>query len=186
VAEITESSGEDGDDGSGEVGSGAMSEGEAQQQVSKDGEGDELGQHADSIDGEAAEPLAQVVAVGAEDEVFVAEEGHGDADGFGGGGGEDDSEGQVAVGEEASVEEDEAGVERVGEERVPDPDEQVADDFCGGQKLAQAGEGTVRGGGGGEWFSGNLGSRGWGDVHEELDALLEGKPVCGFVDSFGE
>ena len=57
------------------------------------GSSDELGEHADAVDGEAAEPLAEVVAVGAEDEVFVAEEGHGDAEGLGGDGGDDDGEG---------------------------------------------------------------------------------------------
>ncbi len=81
---------------------------------------------------------------------------------------------------ETSVEKDEAGVEEVGEDRVPDADEEIADDLCGREKLAQAGEGPVRGGCGGDRVCGNF------DVHEELDALLEVIPVCGFVDQFVE
>ena len=81
--------------------------------------------------------------MGAEDEVFVAEEGHGDADGLGRDGGKDDGEGKVVAWEEMSVEEDEAGVEEIAEDGVGDADEEVADDLGGGQHAAQAGEGPV-------------------------------------------
>jgi hypothetical protein len=149
VSEVAEGGGEDGDDCSGEVGRGAVGEGEAEEELSEDRKRDEFGQHADAVDGEAAEPLAEVVAVGAKYEVFIAEEGHGDADGFGGDGGGHDGEVEKAVGQEAGVKEDEAGVEGVGEDGVPNANDEVADDLCRGQDAAQAGEGAVGSGRGG-------------------------------------
>src|ERR1700736_2361981 len=183
VSEVAEGGGEDGDYCSGEVGRGGVGEGEAEEELGEDGKRDELGQHADAVDGEAAEPLAEVVAVGAEDEVFIAEKGHGDADGLGGDGGGDDGEIEIAVGQDAGVKEDEAGVEGVGEDGVPDANDEVADDFCRGQNAAQAGEGAVGPGHSGGCSPGEgRGSSGWllgaGVGYWVLDALSSSVP-CG-------
>ena len=60
-----------------------VGEREAEEEAGEDGERDEFGEHSDTVDGEATEPFAEIVAMRAEDEVLVAEEGHGDADGLG-------------------------------------------------------------------------------------------------------
>ena len=90
---------------------------------------DELRDHSYSVDGEAANPLTEIVAVGAEDEVFIAEEGHGDANGFGGDRGDDDGERQISVGKKMSVKDDKGRVEEVAEDGVRDADQEIAKDL---------------------------------------------------------
>ena len=68
MPKVAQGCGEDGDDCSGEVGRRAVGEGEAQKQVGQDRQREELRQRADAVDGEAAQPLTQVVAMGAKDE----------------------------------------------------------------------------------------------------------------------
>jgi hypothetical protein len=106
-----------------------MSERELEEEVGEDGERDELGERTYAVDGEAAEPLFEVVAVGVEDEVLVAEEGHRNANWLGGSGGEYDGEGEVAMREEVAVEEDEGGVEDEAEDGVPDAYDEVTKDL---------------------------------------------------------
>jgi hypothetical protein len=60
-----------------------------EEDVGGGGQDDQAHGKADAIDGEAAQPLPEVVAVSAEDEVLVAEERDGDGDGGG------DDEGNV-------------------------------------------------------------------------------------------
>src|SRR5450756_814226 len=165
VAEVAEGGSKDGDHGACEVGCGAMGESEAQEEMGEDGQGDELGEHADSVDGEAAEPFPEIVAVSAEDEMFVAEERHRDANGLAGDGGDDDSQGQVPVRQEMPVEEDECGIEKVGEDRVPDADQKITNDLRGWQHAAQAGKRTVR------LRRSGFGDVGWGRTHRILEVF---------------
>jgi hypothetical protein len=129
VAEVAEGGGKDGNDGSGKVGRGTVSKWELEEEVGEDGERDEFGERTYAVDGEAAEPLFEVVAVGMEDEVFVAEKGHRNANRLGGSGGEYDGEGEIAMREEVVVEEDEGGVEDEAEDGVPDAYDEVTKDL---------------------------------------------------------
>src|SRR5208283_4780943 len=56
---------------------------EVQEDVGGRGQNDESHGEGDAIDREAAQPLLEVAAVGAKDEVFIAEERDGNADGRG-------------------------------------------------------------------------------------------------------
>ena len=136
VTQKTEGCSEDGDEGSGEIGRRTVSQRETEKDPCEDRQGDELWEHSDSVDGEAAQPLAEIVAVGAEDEVFVAEEGHGDTEGLGCNRCEDHGEGKIVAWEEVAVEEDECRVEDVGEDSVPDTYDEVAEDLRGRQTAA--------------------------------------------------
>src|ERR1700729_3319086 len=70
VPKVAKGRGEDGNDCSSEVRRGAVGESEAQKKMGEDRECDELWKRSDAVDGKAAKPLAQVVALGAKDEVF--------------------------------------------------------------------------------------------------------------------
>ena len=83
MREVTVAGDEDGVDDAGEEGRIRVSERREQEETGDYRQNDELGGCADTVDGEAAQELFEVVAVGAEDEVFVTEEGDSDGDGFG-------------------------------------------------------------------------------------------------------
>ena len=70
---------------------------EGLQQAGEGGEREQAGNHAGAVDGETLEPLAKVVAVGAEDEELVAEVGDRDVERRGDDGSEDDGEVEEAL-----------------------------------------------------------------------------------------
>lgn len=136
MADVAVDGGEAGHESSGEIGGGALEVGKVQEGLGEDGQGDEVGDHGGAVDDEAAEPLAEVVAVGAEDEEFVTEVGHADANGSGADGGEIDCEREVVVRQEVAIESDEGGIGAVTEDGVPDADAEVAEELAGGKEMA--------------------------------------------------
>jgi hypothetical protein len=116
---------------------------DVEEDVGRDRKDDELGRGTDAVDREAAKPLLQVVAVGAEDEVLVAEEGDGDGEGLGEDGGNVGNEGLAAIREQVAEENDKARVEGKGDKGVGGSDEEKANDFASGKDAPESCECTV-------------------------------------------
>ncbi len=90
------------------------------------GEDKQAGEHADAVDGKAAEPFDEVVTGGSEDEEFVTEVGDCDVQRRGQDGSEDDCEIEEVRGKDP-VEKSESYREgEVAEDRVEDADAEVA------------------------------------------------------------
>src|ERR1700735_5078435 len=106
-----------------------MGERDGREEMRSGRQNDEAHGKADAVDGEAAEPFLEVVAVGAEDEVFIAEESDGDADRGRDGEGDVGDEGLAVAGQEMAEEDDEAGVEDEREGGVEAADHEEADDL---------------------------------------------------------
>jgi len=116
---------------------------DVEKDVGRNRKDDQLGRGTDAVDSEAAEPLLQVVAARAEDEVLVAQEGDGDGEGLGDDRGNVGNEGLAAMREQVAEEQDEAGVESERDERVGSSDEEKADDLASGKDAPESCECTV-------------------------------------------
>ena len=144
MGEVAVAGDEDGVDQAGQERRVEARESDVQEDVGGGGQDDQAHGKADAIDGEAAQPLPEVVAVGAEDEVFVAEERDGDGDGGGDGEGNVGDERLAAVRQQVSEEDDTGRVEGQRDDGVGDTDREETDHLARGQGAAKSSEWAVR------------------------------------------
>ena len=117
-----------------------MRESGALEKVGRGGKDDESHGETDAVDEETAEPLFEIVALGAKDKVLIEQKGDGDADGDG------DREGNVCnkrlaeAGKEMAEELDAAGVEDEREYRIEAAHQEEAGHLAGRERAAHGGE----------------------------------------------
>jgi len=102
---------------------------DVQKDAGGNGKDDQLGRNADSVDRKAAQPFLDVASVGAEDEVLIAEKGHGNADRLGGDRGDVYDQRLAEVRHQMAVQNHAGRVESQREDCVRDANHQETNDL---------------------------------------------------------
>jgi len=121
-------------------GRGAMSVREVQEEVRSERQDYQLGWRGDTVNRKTAQPLLQVVSLGAEYKVFVAEERNGNGDRLGADLCDVGNQRLAAMRKEVAVKNDKERVKRKRENRIEYADEQETDDLARRQPAAKTRE----------------------------------------------
>lgn len=109
-----------------------MKNGNAKKNTGRDRKYHQFSRSADAVDREAAQPFLQIVAVGAKDEVFVAEERDGDGNGLRGDRSDIGNERLASMRQQMAEQNNAAGVKSQRDDRIRHADYQEANDLaCG-------------------------------------------------------